>query len=197
LLLGAAALGGTLYGVAKHAEAKRHEEAARDATVQAEHAARQRRQAEERVRKLAVEIANAANTGIARSHHVDAPPLKFEGCFAAATDGVHICIDMNWLLTGIVDPAEESGSIWGRLVGALAHEWYHFLDTARGTRPSHVEELKADAFAGKQLARLKFPPGPFASLLESFQQSKTHPHGHLRATTFLEAHAKEKEKLKV
>ncbi len=135
---------------------------------QAEDAFHQAQKAEARACKLAIEIASTAHKCIAQLHRADVPPLQFEGCFAAATNGIHIFIDMNWLLTGIVDPAKELGSIWGRVVGSLAHEWYHFLDTARGTRPSHVGELNTDTFAGRQLARLDVPPKHFADLLGRF-----------------------------
>ena len=194
-LFGAAAIGGVAYSVKMHSEAKAHQTAARDAALRAQHAVHQAQTAEARARKLAMEVASTAHSRIAQLHRTDVPPLQFEGCVAAATNGIHICIDMNWLLTGVVDPAKERGSIWGRVVGALAHEWYHFLDMARGTRPSHVEELNADAFAGRQLARLGVPAEHFADLVSRFPQSSTHPHGQLRARKVLEAHAAETAKM--
>jgi hypothetical protein len=150
--------------------------------------------AEDRTRKLAIEVANHVNRLIAGLCHEAAPPLRFDGCVAAATNGVEIRIDMAWLLSGIVDPAKEEGSIFGRIVGVVAHEWFHFLDTARGTRPSYREELLGDAFAGKQLAKLGVPPNHFADLLRVFPQSSTHPDGPLRAGTMLEAWTSETQK---
>jgi hypothetical protein len=82
-----------------------------------------------------------------------------------------------------------------RATGVLAHEWFHFLDTARGTRSLHEEELKADAFAGRLLARLKFPAQHFAELLREYPQSRTHPGGELRARTMLSAHLEEQGKV--
>jgi hypothetical protein len=192
----------------KHVEAKEHATAADQAnkrasdhqaaaqaarrhaqTMEAKAASEHRRAtlAEARTHKLAIEVANHANYLIAGLRHETVPPLRFDGCVAAATNGVEIRIDMTWLLTGIVDPAKEKGAIFGRIVGVVAHEWFHFLDTARGERPSHQEELLADAFAGKQLAKLGVPPNHFADLLRVFPQSSTHPDGPLRANKLLEA----------
>jgi hypothetical protein len=185
---------GAVYGVYKHLEAEKQAKAAHEATARAEEAVRHAATAESRVQKLAIEIAHTANVRIAQLHRADAPPLRFEGCLVAATNGVLICIDMTWLLTGVVDPARERGSIWGRVVGALSHEWYHFLDMGRGTRASHAEELSADAFAGRQLARLHVAAEPFAELLSRFPQSLTHPAGFVRAKTMLAAYADEKRK---
>lgn len=196
LLLGAVAVGGVGYGVLKHMEAEQQATVAQQATMRADEASRQAETAQTRALKLAIEIAHAANTRIAQVRRETAPQLRFEGCHAAATDGILICIDMNWLLTGIVDPAEEPGSISGRIIGSIAHEWFHFLDMARGTRPSHEEELLADAFAGKQLAGLGVPPEHFADLLSRFPQSSTHPAGRLRAKTVIDAHAKQAEKMR-
>lgn len=196
MLLGTAAVGGVGYGVLKHMEAGQHAASAQQATRRADEAFRHAAIAATRTSKLAIEIAHTANTRIAALHREAAPPLRFEGCYAAATNGVLICINMNWVLTGIVDPAKEPGAITGRVIGALAHEWYHFLDMARGSRPSHDEESKADAFAGRQLARLGVPPDHFADLLRRFPESPTHPRGELRAATLLKAHAEEAAKMR-
>lgn len=213
--LGFMAAAGTGYGMWKHKEAKEREVAADQANKRAEahregeqtaiqhaqtmeaNAAKERHRAtlaEDRTRKLAMEVADHANHLIAKLLHETAPPLRFDGCLAAATDGVEIRIDMAWILSGIVDSAKEKGAIFGRIVGTVAHEWFHFQDPIRGTRPSHQEELCADKFAGKQLARLDVPPNHFADLLRVFRQSKTHPDGQLRADTLLNAWATENQK---
>lgn len=213
--LAAIAAAGTAYGVSQRREAKKqaaaadranrlasaHHAAAQAArghaqSMEAKAAAERRRAivAETRTCKLAMEVANHANYLIAGLRHEDVPPLRFDGCVAAATNGVEILIDMTWLLSGIVDPAKEQGSIFGRIIGVVAHEWFHLHDTARGTRPSHEEELLADGFAGKQLAKLNVVPNHFADLLRVFPQSSTHPDGRLRADTVLEAWTTETQK---
>jgi hypothetical protein len=213
--LGVIAATGTAYAVLKHKEARRYEAAANEANKRAsahraaEQAAMRHAQTmealatkehqranlgEDRTRKLAREVADLANHFIAKLFRETAPLLRFDGCFAAATNGVEIRIDMAWILSGIVDPAKERGAIFGRIVGVVAHEWFHFLDTDRGTRPSHQEELLADKFAGKQLAKLDVVPNHFADLLRVFPQSSTHPDGRLRAETVLIAWTTETQK---
>jgi hypothetical protein len=214
LLWGAIVAGGGYAYWRKHKQAKEHEAAAglakqreseqravaRDAvrhaqTMEATVANERQRAdvAEVRARKLAIDLAGRANRDIADLLRETVPPLRFEGCVAAATNGVDICIDLAWLLRGIVDPSAEEGGIWGRVFGVVAHEWYHFQDNARGTRPSHEEELHADWFAGRQLARRGVSPEPFADLLRRFPQSLTHPIGQLRANTMLRGWTFEKQ----
>lgn len=150
--------------------------------------------AEKRAIKLVKEVADRANSHIAELLRETAPPLRFDGCSAAATDGVEIRINMIWIFSAIVDPAEEAGAIFGRIIGAVAHEWYHYNDTSRGTRPLHDEELRADTYAGKLLAKLSVQPHHFADLLRVFPESSTHPDGRLRAQTMLNAYTAETQK---
>lgn len=150
--------------------------------------------AEDRTHKLAIEVANLANHHIAKLRRETAPLLRFDGCAAAATDRVEIRIDMVWILSGIVDSAKEVGAIFGRMIGVVAHEWHHFLSTSQEACSLHDEELRADKFAGKQLAQLGVQPNHFADLLRVFPQSKTHPDGELRAKIMLEAWTIETQK---
>jgi len=198
------AVAGTGYAIKKHLDAQASDAAAKHASRREEQAyavakdvTRRAAEAEERVRKLAMALAADIHHRIAKHWNEHAPPLHFDGCFAAQTDGVVIRIDMTWLLLGIVDPAQEHRAISGRVAGVLAHEWFHFLDTARGSRGLHEEELRADAFAGVLLARLGVSPIHFATLLRDYRQSRTHPAGELRAETMLGAHAREIQKMGV
>jgi len=159
------------YASEKHTEAAYHQQRADVA--------------ESRLRKLAKEMAYTAHKKIAELKKADVPPLYFNGCQIAATDGDCIRINMDWLLRGVVDEAVYGGDIWGRVVGVVAHEWYHYLDPARGQRAFHEEELAADRHAGKVLAELGEPPDCFAALLNAFPESSTHPRGKLRAEHML------------
>lgn len=147
--------------------------------------------AEKRAIKLVKEVADRANNHIAELLRETAPPLRFDGCSTAATDGVEIRINMTWIFSAIVDPAEEAGAIFGRIIGAVAHEWFHYRDTNRGKRPPHEEELCADKSAGQLLAKLSVQPHHFADLLRVFPESPTHPDGRLRAETVLNAYTAE------
>ena len=214
-VLGLLAVGGAAFGVVKSVEAKQHAVAAQVAERQAsnhraEAEAASRRAAdmerratrecgradiaENRARKLAIAVAEAANRQIALLRREDVPTLRFGGCAAAAANGLGIWVDVDWLLSGVVDSAVDEGAISGRVIGVVAHEWYHFLDTQRGTRHSHEEELCADGFAGRQLARLGIPPHHFADLLRQYPQSSTHPAGQRRAEAVLDAWESERRK---
>jgi hypothetical protein len=205
LMAGTVAVGVFSAGLAyvKHQQAKvsafealQARQDADDARRAAEEARLLALTAETRARKLAAETAYDLHAKLARLNSELAPLLRFDGCSTAATNRVDIRIDMQWIFKGIVDPAREIGSILGRVAGALAHEWFHFLDTAPpGTRTPHEEELAADAFAGKMLAQLRIPPKHFADLLRQFPHSRMHPDGGIRAARVLDAHTSEARRL--
>lgn len=164
------------YASDKHAEAARHQQRADVA--------------ESRARKLAKETADSANKRIAQLKRTEAPLVLFGDCHIAATDGDCIRINLNWILKGVVDEAMFGGDIRERVIGVVAHEWYHYLDTERGQRRGHEEELAADRHAGKVLALLGESPEGFASLLRTFPESSTHPPGELREREMLAAYQK-------